>query len=85
MNYSSSSLYNVNRYEDPVKGVDYENKRKLPNYKNIAMQEEAHKNMLENFKDIIDKIDDKIYGQYQKTISDKSYNQTDISIKNVNV
>lgn len=49
------------------------------------MQEEAHKNMLENFKDIIDKIDDKIYGQYQKTISDKSYNQTDISIKNVNV
>jgi len=76
---------NISTYnrDEPLKG--YENKKRMKSFNNFTMQEDTHKNLLDNFREIIDKIDDKIQGNYQKTANNISFNnKNDVSYKNIN-
>ena len=84
MNYSS--IKNVNLHDESMRGVNFEAKKRMKSLNNLTMQEGSHKNLLENFREIIGKIDDKIQGQYQRTtVSNQSYyDKNDISYRNAN-
>lgn len=76
---------NISTYnrDEPLKG--YEGKKRMQSFNNFPMHEDTHKNLLDNFREIIDKIDDKIQGNYQKTASNISFNhKNDVSYKNIN-
>ncbi len=83
MNYSS--MKNINLQNESMRGANFEAKKRMKSFNNLTMQEDSHKNMLENFRDIIEKIDDKIQGQYQRTVSNQSfYDKNDVSYRNAN-
>jgi len=79
-------MKNTNFQNESMKGINFDSKKRMknPNNNNVTIQEETHKNLLDNFRDIIYKIDGKIQGQYQRTATNQSYNKNDISYRNSN-
>lgn len=77
-------MKNINFLNESMRGINFDPKKRMTSHNKINMQEETHKDLLDNFKDIIDKIDDKIQGQYQRTVTNQSYNKNDISYRNSN-
>lgn len=71
INNTNSSKIIQNIPDGSIRGMSFETMKKLDSFaNNTPIREDNHKQLLENFRDIIDKIDDKIYGQYQKTATE---------------
>lgn len=77
-------MKNINALNESMRGVNLDARKRMKSHNNITVQEDSHKNLLDNFREIIDKIDDKIQGQYQRTMTNQSYNKNDISYRNAN-
>ena len=68
-----------------MRGAIFDSKKGMKSLNNITMHEDSHKNLLDNFREIIDKIDDRIQGQYQRSVTNQSYyDKNDISYRNAN-
>jgi len=78
MNYRNNKLF-----DEPMKATGFEGKKRMMSYNNFAIQEQANKNLLENFREIIDKIDDKIQGNYQRTLTNQSLNKNESSSRDL--
>jgi len=76
------NISNYRRPEESARGFD--SKLRKQSFNNFALQDDdSQKNLLDNFREIIDKMDDKIQGNSLKNPNSILLNKNDINQRNM--